>query len=179
MGDSALDRKLRVFLAKDAKRYAEKLFRESFNTGFPEPRDNSLPVPTPPQNWRQYVATYRWPDGTEETVGFCNWILHRDVYLGGGMCVRKTFYRRLPREEFREAQERGGVAQLLLEAAFRELDDCVAWFGYCGDKKAMAVDLRAGFQPTSHPLILVRWRVELPPAQQQERVDAVAAVGPF
>jgi hypothetical protein len=112
-------------------------------------------------------------------VGFCNWILWREVYLGGGMCVQKTFYRRLPRDEFAGIHERGGIAQMLLEAAFRELDDCVGWFGYCGDKKAMAVDLRAGFQPTRHAKVLVKWRVDVPVGRQQELVDAVAAVGPF
>jgi hypothetical protein len=175
----ALDEALRIFRPADAKRYAADLFRESFNVGFPVPQDNSLPIPTPPQNWRQYVATYRWPDGREETVGFCNWILWRGVYLGGGMCVQKTFYRRLPREQFAECQARGGIAQMLLEAAFRELDDCIGWFGYCGDKKAMVVDLRAGFRPTRHPLVVVKWREEPTPPVRDELIDAVAAIGPF
>ena len=30
------------------------------------------------------------------------------------MCVRKTFYRRLPREEFRECQAEGGIAQMIM-----------------------------------------------------------------
>ena len=179
MAASALDTSLRVFLAQDAEHLARALFRESFNADFPVPHDNALPVPTPPRNWRQYVATYRWPDGREETVGFCNWILWRRVYLGGGMCVQKTFYRRMPREQFAELQRRGGIAQMLLETAFRELEDCVGWFGYCGDKKALAVDLRAGFQLTRHPLVVVKWRGDLPAAQREELVDAVAAIGPF
>lgn len=180
MAATELDAVLRVFRTPEAARYAGGLFREAFNADFPVPRDNVLPgISTPPEAWRQYVATYRWPDGREETVGFCNWILHRGAYLGGGMCVHRTFYRRMPREQFAELQRRGGVAQLLLEAAFRELDDCVAWFGYCGDRKAMAVDLRAGFQVTRHPRVLVKWRAALAPEQQDELVDAVAAIGPF
>jgi hypothetical protein len=177
--ESALDKSLRIFLAKDAERHAARLFRESFNAAFPVPHDNALPVPTPPQNWRQFVATYRWPDGAEEAVGFLNWIKYRDFYLGGGMCVQKTFYRRLPRDEFRDCNARGGIAQMLLETSFEVIDDCVGWFGYCGDKKALAVDLRAGFQVTRHPYVVVRWRVDLPEAEREERIDAVAAVGPF
>ena len=179
MAGAGLDESLRIFLARDAARYATDLFRESFNADFPVPHDNALPVPTPPQNWRQFVAVYRWPDGNEETVGFVNWIRHRDAYLGGGMCVQKTFYRRLPRERFAELQRRGGIAQLILEASFRTIDDCVAWFGYCGDKKALAVDLRAGFQVTRHPYVVVRWNSELSPGEQDDLVDAVAAIGPF
>src|SRR5690349_14206146 len=99
MPDSDLDAALRIFSTPEAARYAGPLFRESFNADFPRPRDGVFPsIATPPEAWRQFVAVYRWPDGSEETVGFLNWIRHRDVYLGGGMCVQKTFYRRLPRE---------------------------------------------------------------------------------
>jgi len=179
MASSGLDERLRIFRSDEAGRLAAGLFRECFNAGFPEPRDNSLSVPTPPESWRQYVATYRWPDGEEETVGFCNWIRHRDVYLQGGMCVRKTFYRRLPREQFRELQSRGGLAQMMMAAAERELDDCVAWFGYCGDAKALAVDLRAGYETTDRRYVIVKW-FDAPAAPERRRIiDEIAAIGPF
>ena len=120
---------LRIFEAGNAVHFAAALFRDSFNAPFPVPREGVLPVPTPPETWRQYVAVYRWPSGSEETVGFCNWIRHGDVYLQGGMCVSKTFYRRMPREHFRECRAAGGIAQLVMEQAARELIDCTAWFG--------------------------------------------------
>jgi hypothetical protein len=175
---SRLDESLRIFRTTEAQRYAADLFRECFNAGFPVPRDRSLPVPTPPQNWRQYVATYDW-NGTPETVGFCNWIRHRDVYLQGGMCVKRNFYRRLPREQFRECQERGGLAQMMMAAAERELDDCVAWFGYCGDAKALAVDLRAGYVTTPRKFVIVKWFREIPERDRERLVDEIAAIGPF
>jgi len=175
---SRLDESLRIFRTTEAQRYAADLFRECFNAGFPVPRDQSLPVPTPPQNWRQYVATYDW-NGTPETVGFCNWIRHRDVYLQGGMCVKKNFYRRLPREQFRECQERGGLAQMMMAAAERELDDCVAWFGYCGDAKALAVDLRAGYVTTPRKFVIVKWFRDIPERDRERLVDEIAAIGPF
>jgi hypothetical protein len=180
MAAGDLDAALRIFRTPEAARYAGPLFRESFGADFPRPRDGVFPsISTPPEAWRQFVAVYRWPDGGEETVGFLNWIRHRDVYLGGGMCVQKTFYRRLPREQFAEINRRGGIAQMLLEASFRDIDDCAAWFGYCGDKKALAVDLRAGFQTTHQPYVVVKWREALPRERQRELVDAVAAIGPF
>ena len=177
----AFAQSLRIFNAgAQAPALASALFRESFNADFPVPRDNAgLSIPTPPENWRQYVALYRWPDGREETVGFCNWIKYRDVYLEGGMCVSKGFYRRLPREQFRECQAAGGIAQLMMEQAARELTDCVAWFGYCGDAKALTVDLRAGYVETRHPYVIVKWFKELPQAERNALIDAIAAIGPF
>jgi hypothetical protein len=171
---------LRIFDAGNAERYAADLFRESFNAPFPVPRENAgLAIPTPPENWRQYVALYRWPDGTEEAVGFCNWIKHGEVYLEGGMCVKKTFYRRLPREHFRECNAAGGIAQLVMEQAARELTDCTAWFGYCGDAKALAVDLRVGYVPTEHKHLIVKWFRDVPEETRRQLIERIAAIGPF
>jgi hypothetical protein len=144
------------------------------------PRENAgLPIPTPPANWRQYVAFYRWPDERFEAVGFCNWIRRDRVYLGGGMCVSPTFYRRMPREHWRDCRDLGGVAQLLFEAAFRDLTDALAWFVYCGDRKAYVVIVRAGFTPTRHPHVLVKWRSGVDDATRERIEHEVAAIGPF
>ena len=180
MAANPFEQSLRIFDAGNAAPYAAALFQECFNAPFPVPRDDAgLSIPTPPENWRQYVAIYAWPDGRQETVGFCNWIRYGDVYLEGGMCVQKTFYRRLPREHFRECQARGGVAQMLMEKAANELDDCAAWFGYCGDAKAMAVDLRVGYVPTRHKHVIVKWFRGVPESQREKLVDSIAAIGPF
>ncbi len=169
-----------IFASPDAASLASDLFRECFNADFPVPRDNAgLSIPTPPGNWRQYVALYRWPDDTRETVGFCNWIRFGDVYLEGGMCVRKSFYRRMPKEHFRECSARGGVAQMMMEAAAKELDDCQAWFGFCGDKKALAADLRAGYELTDKQHLIVKWFRTPPPIERQALIDRIAAIGPF
>jgi hypothetical protein len=171
---------LAIFDAANAKAYAEELFRECFAADFPVPREDAgLAIPTPPTSWHQYVARYRWADGTEETVGFCNWIRYRDVYLEGGMCVRATFYKRLPREHFAACRQRGGVAQMMMEAAARELSDCKAWFGYCGDAKALAVDLRAGYVPTRHRHLIVKWFHPGTEVEQATLIDEIAAIGPF
>jgi len=164
----------------NASFYAAELFRESFAIDFPVPRDNcGLAIPTPPGNWRQYVAFYKWPDGRIEAVGFCNWIRFDEVYLEGGMCVQRNFYRRLPPEHWLECRARGGIAQMTMEAAARELTDCLAWFGYCGDRKAALVDARVGYRPTRHKYIIVKWFADLPDAQARALEDKIAAIGPF
>jgi len=138
-----------------------------------------LPFATPPAHWRQYVAFYKWPDERLEAVGFCNWIRHDAVYLGGGMCVSPTIYRRMPREHWDACRHRGGIAQMLLEAAFAELTDGAGWFGYCGDRKARIVDLRAGFGPTRHAQLLAKWQPWVSDAERRKLEDDIAAIGPF
>ena len=95
------------------------------------------------------------------------------------MCVRKTFYRRLPRDQFRECNAAGGVAQLMMEQAARELTDCAAWFGYCGDAKALAVDLRVGYVPTRHKHLIVKWFRDLPQGEREALIDSIAKIGAF
>jgi hypothetical protein len=67
---------------------------------------------------------------------------------------------------------------MMMAAAERELDDCVAWFGYCGDAKALAVDLRAGYVPTSRKFI-IKWFRDIPERERGRLIDEIAAIGPF
>ena len=174
------DDSIRIIRTESADFFAADLFLECFGSAFPLPRDNcGLPIPTPPENWRQYVALYRWPDARIETVGFCNFIRYGDVYLEGGMCVKPGFYRRLPGAHWQQCKSRGGIAQLLMEQAATELADCVAWFGYCGDARALEVDKRVGYVETSRQNLIVKWFRQVPAARQQELIDSVAKIGPF
>lgn len=171
---------LKVFESKDAVRYAGALFQESFNSAFPEPvAYRILETEIKPEDWRQYVAMYTWPDGKEECVGFCNWIKYKDVYLEGGLAVKKNFYRRLAPPAFAECTSRGGIAQIVMETAAAELTDCVAWFGYCGDPKALRVDLRVGYVQINHPYLIVKWMREVSESQKQQWIDDVTRIGPF
>lgn len=175
-----LDERLRIREVANAAELAGELFYDSFRVPFPIPRDNcGLSIPTPPENWHQYVASYRWPDGKDEAVGFCNWIRYRDVYLEGGMCVRGNFYRRLPKEHYREISRRGGLAQMMMQAASERLNDCKAWFGFCGDPKALAVDLRFGYETTHQHQRIVKWFAAVDPEEKRRLIDEVAKIGPF
>ena len=102
-----------------------------------------------------------------------------EVYLEGGMCVRRNFYRRLPRDNWARCRERGGVAQIMMETAAQRLSDCDAWFGYCGDRKASIVDARVGFVPTTYPYLIVKWFRALPGDAQHRLVDKIARIGAF
>lgn len=171
---------IRVIRTEAASFFAADLFQECFAAPFPMAVDASgLAIPTPPDNWRQYVAFYRWSEAHYEPVGFCNFIRYGEVYLEGGMCVKKGFYRRLPKEHFPQCKLRGGIAQIVMEEAEKELNDCVAWFGFCGDKMAFEVDKRVGYEPTHHPHLIVKWFTRPDSARQLELIDAIAKIGPF
>ncbi len=60
-----------------------------------------------------------------------------------------------------------------------ELNDCKAWFGFCGDPKALAVDLRFGYELTKHDKIIVKWFAPLLAAEKEQLIDSIATIGPF
>lgn len=178
--DATFLESIAIFDTCDGEFFAGALFEKCFGQRFPVPRDRSgLPMATSASKWSQYVALYRWPSGLFETVGFCNWIRHGEVYLEGGMCVEAGFYRRLSRPHWEQCKRDGGVAQLIMERAARQLTDCVAWFGYCGDKKAMAVDLRLGYVATKYPYLIVKWFRTLSKPDEEALIDEIAKIGPF
>ena len=49
------------------------------------------------------------------------------------------------------------IALLAMEAAHSQLKDCAGHFDYCGDFRALRVDLRVGYVQTNHPHLLVKW----------------------
>jgi hypothetical protein len=155
----------------DASYFAAGLFRDAFNSDFP--------VPPKDAGWAQYVAFYRWHDGRIETVGFCNFLPFEGLWLEGGLCVRRNFYSRLPAAEGEQCRARGGVAQLIMEAAARELADCDAWFAYIGDERSLKVCTRVGYRSTGRQYVMVKWFRALPPERQEQQIERVAALGPF
>lgn len=176
----SFDDALHVAIFRNAQFFAADLFYESFAIPFPVPAENSgLSIATPVSNWRQQVAFYKWSEAHLEAVGFCNWIRYADCYLCGGLCVRANFYRRLPKDHWTACRERGGVAQIMLERAFEDLTGSIGSFGYIGDKKSYIVSMRAGYQPTQRPYIVVRWRTKLSEMQTRELVDRIAGIGQF
>ena len=154
--------------------FVADLFEEAFGTPFPAP-----PASAADEHWRQYVAFYKWSDASVEPVAFANFIRRGDVYLVGGLCARRNFYRRLPPAHWRECKARGGVVQMLLDAAAQELDDATALFGYCGDAKSWRVSERAGYARTGHRYLIAKWLHRVTEAEKRELEDSVAKVGPF
>jgi len=91
------DESIRVIRTESADFFAADFFMVSFGSPFRcRATIAAWQSPRHLKNWRQYVAFYRWSESHFEPVGFCNFIRYGEVYLEGGMCVKKGFYRRLP-----------------------------------------------------------------------------------
>ncbi len=164
----------------DASYFATDLFREAFGSAFPKPHDGALmAIPTPRECWRQFVAFYKWSETNIEPVAFSNYIRFENVYLEGGVCARKNFYRRLPPDHWRECKDRGGIVQILMEQAMREIDDADACFGHTSINPMWLVGERIGFQVTRHPYLKVKWFRDLPEARKREIEDRINAIGAF
>lgn len=134
----------------------------------------------PPAHGRHFVAFARVPELGLQPIGYTHFTPLDGVMLGGGAITDDRVLRRVPADERARIAERGGVYFQLLGFAMRKLGpDCEAMFGYCGDPRAEAVDLRAGFAKTVHPHLLVNFPRPLPQARRDELIDRVAALGPF
>ena len=171
MSEGTFRERFHVERFADASYFAADLFGESFNAAFP--------VPPTDAGWAQYVAFYRWDDGRLEAVGFCNFLPLEGVWLEGGLCVRRSFYSRLPHAPGDECRALGGVAQLIMETAARDLHDCDAWFAYIGDARSRKVCERVGYRPTDRQYVMVKWFRSLTDARQAALVERIAALGPF
>ncbi len=112
-------------------------------------------------------------------LAYVHFTLQDDYALGGGMCVDAFAFRSLEATTRLEIRRQGGMAQILLERAVAMLDGPAAAFGYVGDRRALAVDLRAGFVPAGPERLIVRWLRPLPATAAAAMIEKVATLGPF
>ena len=157
----------------NASYFAGPMFQAAFHQPFPDPPLGASP------SWAQYVAFFRWEDDQLEPVGFCNFLPYENVWLGGGLCVRRNFYTRLPRGLWQECRAAGGVAQMMLEVAAKELDDRAACFAYIGDAQSLRVCMRCGYEATARKYVMAKWFREHSPEDKTALIERVAALGPF
>ncbi len=157
----------------NAAYFAGPLFQAIFREPFPAPPPDASP------SWVQYVAFFRWNEDQIEPVGFCNFLPHENSWLEGGLCVRRTFYPRLPPALWKECRVAGGVAQLIMEVAAKELDECTAWFAYVGNVQSLKVCMRCGYEATNRKYVIAKWFRELSPENKAALIERVAALGPF
>jgi hypothetical protein len=143
---------------------AAALFRRLFNAEIPD-----FP--------RHFVARLLAPE--RPVIGYVHFTPMPDMYLCGGMCLDARAYRHMSAEHRKRIGECGGIAEIMLRACFAELSDKPAIFGYCGDTKAMRVDLRAGFEPTAHTHLIVHWTASGDSSLHAGLIEQAAQLGPF
>lgn len=148
-----------------AAREVGPLFRRLFGDALPDfPRHFVL----------RYVA-----GGEPVPLAYAHFTPWEDCYLGGGMAFDERAYRRLPAGHRARIRAAGGVTEFLLRRIRAMLADAVALFGHVGEPRAERVDLRSGYERTSHPHVIVCWQRALPPSERDALLARVAALGPF
>ena len=162
---------LRSFLTiteiDDADFLVGALFRRKFGDPSPDFR-------------RHLVALYRDANGAHHLAGYSHMRPFGDVYLSGGSCSNGETIARMQAHEREAMYAAGGVWHLILRYAFTKFaGDCDAFFGHCGDKRALEVALGAGFVKTDVEPIIVNWHKPLHEVFKRALLAKVVALGPF
>ncbi|MBN8727927.1 MAG: hypothetical protein J0H15_09545 [Xanthomonadales bacterium] len=134
----------------------------------------------PPDERRHLAAFYRGADGALHLAGYSHMRPFGEVYLSGGSCSEGATIR-LMQPAHREAiQAAGGVWFLVLKYAFERYADCCdAFFGHCGDRRALEVATAAGFEAAGPEHLIAHWHKPLHPVIRRALVAKVHALGPF
>lgn len=134
----------------------------------------------PPDVGRHLVALYRGSDGALRLAGYSHMRPFGDVYLSGGSCSEGETIRMMDPSHRDAIYAAGGVWYLILKYAFEKYaDDCDAFFGHCGDRRALEVALAAGFIKTEHEHLIVNWHKPLHEIVKRALTAKVHALGPF
>ncbi|MEP7043033.1 MAG: hypothetical protein ABI843_08210 [Dokdonella sp.] len=135
---------------------------------------------TPPEVGCHLVALYRDADGGLHLAGYSHMRAFGEVYLSGGSCSEGDTIRAMRPSERDAIYAAGGVWHLILKYAFeRYADDCDAFFGHCGDRRALEVAHAAGFVDAGPEHLIVNWHKPVHPNIQRALIAKVEALGPF
>lgn len=151
----------------DGAAFAAPLFQRKFGS-------------PPPAQGHHFLAFHRDAETRLQVLGYTHFTPFGDIMLGGGACTDERVLRRMPAEQRAALADAGGAYFVLLRHAMGWLSTrCDAMFGYCGDVRAEAVDLRAGFVKTEYPHLLVHFHKPLHAVLQRALIAKAAAIGPF
>lgn len=123
---------------------------------------------------------YRTDAGHFLPLTYLHYVVFGDIVLVGGGCTDGRVYAQLNEQQRQLLSASGGPLLHGLRYGFAHFADrCDAFFGYCGDKRALEVDLQAGFEQTEHPYLLVHWPREPDPMRRRSLMAKAHAIGPF
>lgn len=162
---------LRAFLAisqlDDAGLFFGPLFERKF----------SHPVPDYPFHVGVF---YRAATGHVLPLSYLHFLPCGELMLVGGLCTDGEVFASMSASERAAIDAADGVMVHALRYGFARLADrCDAFFGYCGDPRAYAVDMQAGFVPTAHDKLIVHWHKPLDAMRQRALIATAHALGPF
>jgi hypothetical protein len=151
----------------EARFVVGNLFRRKFND-------------TPPDVPHHLVCLYRDTHDALHLAGYSHMRPFGEVLLSGGSCTNGETLRRMQAHEREAVQASEGIWFYLLKYAFAKYaNQCEAFFGHCGNPRALEVALAAGFVQTDHAPVIVHWHKLLPATRQRELTAKVVALGEF
>lgn len=113
-------------------------------------------------------------------LSYVNFLAHEEVMLVGGGVTNGEAFKLVEASHAAQMRAEGGLLFQLLRHGFTTFADrCDAFFGYTGDPRAYEVDLKAGFQPTQHPHLIVHFHKPLDAQRREELIQKIHGIGPF
>jgi hypothetical protein len=105
---------------------------------------------------------------------------HDEVMLNGGSVTNGAGFRHVPSELSAAIRNSEGLFFHMLRFGFETFaDDCEAFFAICGDPRAWAVSMKAGFAPTRHEHLIANFHRPMSAARKAELTDRIHALGSF
>lgn len=135
---------------------------------------------TPPEMPHHLAAFYRTADGALRLAGYSHMRRFGETYLSGGSCTDGDTIRAMTAPHRDAVYAAGGVLYMILKHAFAKYaDDCDAFFGHCGDARALEVTRAAGFVATGFEHVIAHYHKPLREDVKRVLVAKVVALGPF
>lgn len=126
------------------------------------------------------VAFYRKAADHLVPLSYLHFWLRDGVCLVGGGCTDGSAFVHVSEPDQARLRAANGLLLHTLRYGFAKYADrCEAFFGFCGDARAWAVDMEAGFIPTPYPNLIAHWHRDLDPVRKQALTEQVRAYGPF
>ncbi len=147
--------------------FVDALFRKKF--GDPAPEYGHAVVCFYRHDWHQFMP-----------LCYTSFLPYEEVILVGGAMTDGAVFRLMSEETRAAIKAQGGAYFQVLKFAFDYYrDDCEAFFGHAGDKRAYEIDLRAGFVPTPHEHLIVNFHKPLTLSRKDALIAKIHALGPF
>ena len=159
--------KLLITTVNDGPFFIDDLFRRKF--AHPAP-DHGIAV----------ICFYRSHWGRFLPLCYTNFLPYDEVILVGGAMTDGNTYRQMNDSLAERINASGGIYYHVLKFAFDHFrDQCEAYFGHAGDRRAYEVDIQAGFEPTGYEHLIAHFHKPISDERKTWLIEKIHAIGPF
>ena len=111
---------------------------------------------------------------------YVNFMQHEEVILVGGGMTDGSAFEHMGGDLGERIRASGGALYHVLRFGFDHFkDQCEAFFGHAGDKRAYEVDMQAGFEPTRHQYLIGHFHRPITAERKSFLTEKIHAIGPF